>query len=90
FWIDINGEQVFSIIGSHVNPTNNNWSCEQNREWQYTAPIDLTSKVRKGLNVIRIRNVVGDQGDISFNMKIERVEPCDINESYKRTCSVAG
>ncbi|MFA2965192.1 conjugal transfer protein TraN [Acinetobacter pittii] len=90
FWIDINGEQVFSIIGSQVNPPNNNWSCEQNREWQYSAPIDLTSKVRKGLNVIRIRNIVGDQGDISFNMKIERVEACDINESYKRTCSVAG
>lgn len=88
-WIEINGEQVFSAIGSWINPTGN-WKCEQNRSWNYDTPIDLTSKVRKGLNVIKIRNVVADRGDVSFNLKIDRVESCDLEESFKRTCNVAG
>ena len=73
-WIEINGEQVFSIIGNTVNPTGN-WRCEQNRRWNYSTPIDLTSKVRKGTNVLKIRHVVADLGAISFNLKIDRVEP---------------
>lgn len=88
-WIEINGEQVFSAIGKTLNPTGN-WRCEQNRSWTYSTPIDLTKKVRKGINVITIRNVVADLGDVSFNLKIDRVESCDLDESFKRTCNVAG
>lgn len=88
-WIEINGEQVFSIIGNTVNPSDK-WNCEQNKSWNYSTPLDFTSKVRKGLNVIKIRNVVGKEGDVSFDLKIDRVEACDLQESFKRTCDVAG
>lgn len=88
-WIEINGEQVFSAIGSWINPTGN-WKCEQNRTWTYSTPIDLTEKVRKGTNVIKIRNVVADKGKVAFSLKIDRVESCDLEESYKRTCNIAG
>lgn len=74
--IIVNGQVAISDIGGR---------CERNKT-SSSPDIDISEKLTRGINKIKIRHEVSGGGEIAFMFDIESEEPCDAIESYQTTC----
>lgn len=78
-WIEI-------VVNGEVAVSDTNGGCERKRT-SSRPDTDISDKLNKGVNKIKIRHQVSGGGEIAFLFDIESEEPCNAKEDYQTTCN---